>query len=33
MDLNFWVDEVIRLVQEGYSIRKSCFLVKMWRRK
>lgn len=31
MDLNFWTEEVVRLYFEGCSIRKACFLVKMWR--
>lgn len=31
MDQEFWIDEVIRLVREGQSIKKACFLVKLWR--
>lgn len=31
MNLKFWTDEVVRLVREGLTIRKACFLVKMWR--
>lgn len=30
MDLNFWIDEVIRLVKDGMSIRKACLQVKRW---
>lgn len=31
MNINFWVEEVERLVREGMSIRKACWKVKCWR--
>lgn len=31
MNINFWIDEVLRLVKEGVSIRKACLIVKRWR--
>ncbi|URZ15306.1 hypothetical protein CLFE_013240 [Clostridium felsineum DSM 794] len=33
MSLNFWIDEVIRLVREGHSIKKACKVVKNWRNE
>jgi hypothetical protein len=33
MNLEFWIEEVIRLVSEGQSIKKACKLVNQWRRE
>lgn len=30
VDLSYWINEVVRLVQEeGYNIRKACYRVKL----
>lgn len=29
MNIDFWVDEIVRLVREGYTIRKACCTVKL----
>lgn len=32
--LKYWIDEVVRLVQEeNYSIRKACYKVKLRKEK
>jgi hypothetical protein len=31
LTLNFWIEEIIRLVQEGKSIRQAIGIVKNWK--
>lgn len=33
MDLNFWIDEIVRKVREGKSIRKACLHVKRMKEE
>lgn len=33
MNLNFWVEETYRLVQEGKSIKQAIEIVKGWRKE
>ncbi|MDF2805015.1 MAG: hypothetical protein K0S61_4920, partial [Anaerocolumna sp.] len=32
LTLNFWIEEIIRLVQEGKSIKQAIGIVKEWRK-